>query len=354
MNEQMKLDISTLSNPLQDDFPSNNIDNRENKDILKEKYEINKHNRNKYININNENSYASNNITTEAGKISLIKNPPNLLKSFDNENDEYLKILNENIKLGSELTLEKSKVIKLKSLLKEKEDENKDLKLKIEEVEKNFQEIEKDQKKFYENKINSIYKEISVDKSHLKETYEAIQRCKDRELSDINKKINNLLNIIDLFFDLFNNKLNLMKKTGILTNIKKIHLEKSYKINYKNSLFIINSIDELIKKLFKDNKNLYDELIQYKEFKEKHDITQTEKSEEEKEDNNNEINNQENYIENIETDRKYNNNFLTDRINDKNKKYILKNKCKNYDINDNKIIFKSHRKTFSNIAEFFK
>ena len=355
MNEQIKLDKSTSSNPIQNDISSQNIKNQETKGIYKEKNLIKNNNPNNYyININNEKNFdASNNIITETGKISLIKNPPNLLKLFDNEDDEYLKILNENIKLGSELTLEKSKVIKLNNLLKEKETENIDLKLKIEELEKNYQEIENDRKKFFENKINSIYKKISLDKNNLKGTYEAIQRCKDNELFDLNKKINNLYNIIDLFFEMFNDKLNLLKKTGILADATKINLEKSNKTNYKNSLYIINSLDELIKKLLKDNKNLYDELIQYKEFKEKYENSQTDKNEEEEEndeeDEDNNININENTQE--ENNMKYNNKFFTERINDSSKKYILKNKYKNYDINDSKNINKYYKKTISDNNE---
>ena len=355
MNEQIKLDKSTSSNPIQNDISPQNIKNQECKDIYKEKNLIKNNNPNNYyINLNNEKNFeTSNNIITETGKISLIKNPPNLLKLFDNEDDEYLKILNENIKLGSELTLEKSKVIKLNNLLKEKETENTDLKLKIEELEKNYQEIENDRNKFFENKINSIYKKISLDKNNLKGTYEAIQRCKDNELFDLNKKINNLYNIIDLFFEMFNDKLNLLKKTGILADANKINLEKSNKMNYKNSLYIINSLDELIKKLLKDNKNLYDELIQYKEFKEKYENSQTDKNEEEEEndeeDEDNNINNNENTQE--ENNMKYNNKFFTERINDSSKKYILKNKYKNYDINDSKNINKYYKKTISDNNE---
>ena len=355
MKGQNKIDISTLSNQIQSDFTPKSSENRKNKykynsylyNNFQDKSNIINDNKNyKYIQSNNDN-----NIITETSKIYLIKNPPNLLKLCTNDdNDEYLRIHNENIKLSSELTLEKSKVIKLNNLLKDKEKENKDLKIKIEELEKNYEELEKDQKKYFEDKINSIYRGVSLDKNNLKETYDAIQRCKDKELSEINKEINNLYNIINLFFNFYNKKRNLLIKTGIISGKKNsIVLEDKYNNNHKNSLYIINSLDELINKLFNDNKELYDELVNYKDFCKKNEITEeNEKIDEqikkkdknknyEKYDRNNEddIDNDnnndncnDNYNDNynnIEENKKFNKHYNTEKKN-KNNNFFYKNK----------------------------
>ena len=269
MNIQNRIEISTLSNNYPNDYFQNNNNTKNNI----EKSEIFNNLNNNNIYLKNDDSIYDNNISIETSKINLIKNPPNLLKLINSDGDDNIKIYNENIKLSSELTLEKCKVIKLNTLLKEKERENKELKSKIEELENNYEEFEINQKKHFEDKINSFYKDIYSEKNNLKETYDAIQRCKDKELLELNKEIDNIQNIINLFLNFYNKKIDILIKTGILPENKNklIFLDNNYNTNYKNSLFIINSLDELINKLMNDNKVLYDELINYKDFIDKYE-----------------------------------------------------------------------------------
>ena len=111
MRKENNIDISTLSNPLQSDLSPYNVDKKQN---------INKNN-SSLVNDSQEKEEILkaddfNNLITETSRINIIKNPPNLLKLCTNDdNDELFKIHNENIKLSSELTLEKCKIIKLNS-----------------------------------------------------------------------------------------------------------------------------------------------------------------------------------------------------------------------------------------------
>ena len=347
MKGQNKIDISTLSYPVQSDF-SEKINQYKTNSYSQDKSNIINDNNN-FIHIKLKNNTDDNNIVTETSKINLIKNPPNLLKLCMNDDyDEYLKIHNENLKLSSELTLEKSKIIKLNNLLKDKEKENKNLKLKIEELEINYQELVKEQKKYCEDKINSIYKGISLDKNNIIETYDAIQRCKDKELSKINNEINNLNNIINLFFNFYNKKIHLLIKTGIISQKKSNSIFLDNNNIHKNSLYIIKSLDELINKLINDNKELYDELVNYRDFIKKNEIT--EKSEDEyindnndnydNYNNNNDKNNNNNSydFDKEQNNRKDSNNYIED-----NKRYNKKDKTvkntekKNKKINKNYI-----------------
>ena len=268
----------------------------------KEKPYIIMKNENNYIYLKNENDF-NNNLITEASKINLIKNPPNLC--INDDKDENLKIYNKFIKLSSELTLEKTKVIKLTSLLRDKENDNINLKQKIKELEKNYKELQKDQKEYCED----IYKEASLDKNSLRETYEEIQRIKDKELSKISKEINNFYNIINLFFDFYNKKINFLKKTGIISKKESnyISLENNHNINYKNSLNIINSLEELIGKLINDNQILYNELINYKNIAEKYELFRKNEEKQDENDEKRRINN-EKYDDNIDWDNE-NKNF---------------------------------------------
>ena len=278
MNEENKLELLTFSNQNMDDFKHNSIGKIHNNSYLinntQSKPEIVKNFKNNYLDINNELNIDDSNIITETSKINLIKNPPNLLNLSSNvKNDEFIKIYNENVKLSSELTLEKSKVIKLTSLLKEKEKENLYLKQKMKDLDNNYEELEKAHKKYFEDKIKSIYKGASLDKTNIKATYEEIQRFKDKELSRINDDLNHFYDIITLFFNFLNKKINFLIKTGIIPKTKSnnISLKNNYNTNYNNSLFIINSFEDLIKNLLNDNKTLYNELICCKKIIEKNE-----------------------------------------------------------------------------------
>ena len=369
MKAPNKIDISTLSYPVQSDFSPKSSENKLNQyktnSYSQDKSNITNDNNNNVVYIKVKNNIDDNNIVTETSKINLIKNPPNLLKLCMNDDyDEYLKIHNENLKLNSELTLEKSKVIKLNNLLKDKEKENINLKLKIEELEINYQELVKEQKKYCEDKINSIFKEVSLDKNNLIETYDAIQRSKDKELSKINNEINNLYNIINLFFNFYNKKIHLLIKTGIISQKKSnsIILDNKFNNIHKNSIYIIKSLDELINKLFNDNKELYNELVNYRDFIKNNEITDKNKeideyindnNDNDNYNNNNNNNNNNSYDfdkeqknrkisdNNIEENKNYDKQYNTEKNAEKKNKNIYKNFYINKD-NNNKMISSSY------------
>ena len=346
-----------IVNQFKNDFSPNNMENSQNNNLysinnsqINQEIISNKKENYLYRNKENNNNNNDNNIVTETSKINLINNPPNLLNLCSNDdNDINIKIHNENIKLSSELTLEKSKVIKLNSLLKEKEKEIVELNQKIEDLTKNYEELEKDQKKYFEDKINSIYEGASLDKNNLKKTYEEIQRCKDKELSKFNEEINSIYNLITLFFDFYNKKIDFIKKTGIISDKKAniISLKNNYNTNYKNTLFIINSLNELIKKLYSDNKQLFDELIECKDIIEKYEIDNISNNNEDRylsnkmnaNSNFNSLNGEQydNIDYDIENNKKRDNKFQTEIKNNKNRyinNNISKNKCKDYNINE--------------------
>ena len=331
-----------ITNQFQTDFPPNYLENPQKNNLYiinnsQINQEIMSNKKDNYLYNNNENNNDDSIIITETSKINLIKNPPNLLYLCSNdENDINLKIHNENIKLSSELTLEKCKVIKLNSLLKEKEKEIIELNKKIIDLENNYIELEKDQKKYFEDKINSIYKGASLDKNNLKETYEEIQRCKDKEISKFNDEINNIYSLINLFFDFYNKKIDFIKKTGIISDKKAniISLKNNYNTNYYNTLFITNTLNELIKKLYNDNKQLFDELIECRDIIEKYenennkDITYN--NEKRNQNNNMNVNNN---LKNLNDEK--NNSKDGDIENNDNKFQIEIKKNKNRYINNN-------------------
>ena len=85
---------------------------------------------------------------------------------------------NDNIKLNSALTLEKSKVIQLLNLLKIKDNEIKELKqqidgfdIKLNDLEKKYQDIIYTMKQENENKINELYNKMSVENKRLQNNY---------------------------------------------------------------------------------------------------------------------------------------------------------------------------------------
>ena len=226
--------------------------------------------------INSENNNDDYNmLLTESSKINLIKNPPNLLEICNTYDDDNLILQNENIKLRSELTISKSKLIKLNGLLKDKERENEDLKRKIYDMKKILEKYGNQQKnksndkiEYYMNQMNTIYENANIEKNNLKETYESMQKKKDLELEQINKQFTDIKNILNLFFEFFNKNLELFIITKIIDNenFENINFNKdNMETNYKNSILIIELFNNLINKLVNDNKFLFDELNNYKQ-----------------------------------------------------------------------------------------
>ena len=236
-----------------------------------------------FNNINNseKNKEEKNILLTESSKINIINNPPNLLEICNNYDDDNLILQNENIKLRSELTISKSKLIKLNGLLKDKERENTELKRKIYDMKKILEKYENQQKiisdgkmEYYMNQINTIYENANIDKNNLREVYETIQKNKDLELEQLNKQLTDIKNVLSLFFEFFNKNLELFQNTNIIDdeNFENINFnEDNMEMNYKNSLIIIDLFNNLINKLVNDNKILFDELNNYNQNLENND-----------------------------------------------------------------------------------
>ena len=124
-------------------------------------------------------------------------------------------------------------------------------------------------------------------------------------------------------------------------------MKNNYNTNYKNTLFIINSLNELIKKLYSDNKQLFDELIECKDIIEKYENDNISNNNEDRylsnkmnaNSNFNSLNGEQydNIDYDIENNKKRDNKFQTETKNNKNRyinNNISKNKCKDYNINE--------------------
>ena len=212
-------------------------------------------------NINKENIYINNNSNNNN---NIYQNENNNLN-----NDLSQEIQNDNMKLGSALTMEKSKVIQLLNLLKMKEGEINNLKqqidnfeIKINEIENKYQNIiHSIESKQYE-KLNDIYNNLSNEKNQFKIDYDNIKRNNELKFEQINDELRNYQKVMKLFFDLFNKNIDLFNKTEILPD--KIFIKES-DFTEENAYLAVDVIDKLINKLVQDNKDLFNELIRLNE-----------------------------------------------------------------------------------------
>ena len=210
-------------------------------------------------NINKENIYINNNSNN-----NIYQNDNNNLN-----NDLSQEIQNDNMKLGSALTMEKSKVVQLLNLLKMKEGEINNLKqqidnfeIKINEIENKYQNIiHSIESKQYE-KLNDIYNNLSNEKNQFKIDYDNIKRNNELKFEQINDELRNYQKVMKLFFDLFNKNIDLFNKTEILPD--KIFIKES-DFTEENAYLAVDVIDKLINKLVQDNKDLFNELIRLNE-----------------------------------------------------------------------------------------
>ena len=160
-------------------------------------------------------------------------------------------IQNDNIKLQSALTAEKLKFAKLNSQIENYELELNKAKEEIFQLKNKLADKEKELVEQINN-INNINNNIS---------------------NNINKiKIENNINknIIQKFFEIFNKNIDLLKKSNLISleNNSTINfLENDYEgKNQKISSLVIESIDNLINKLLKDNKELYEQIVEIKKI----------------------------------------------------------------------------------------
>ena len=195
-------------------------------------------------------------------------NPINIKNNLSNELTNEME--NDNIKLGSALTLEKTKVVQLLNLLKIKENEINNLKLQIDNFEEKVNEIENK----YQNiiysieqqqslKLKDIYNNISDEKNKLKVGYNEIKRNTEIQLEQASNELNINKKLLKMFFDLFNKNIDLLTKTEILQQ-KKNNFITENDFSEKNTILAVESLDKLINKLVQDNKDLYNELYRIK------------------------------------------------------------------------------------------
>ena len=185
---------------------------------------------------------------------------------------------NDNIKLGSALTLEKSKVVQLLNLLKIKENEINNLKqqidgfeYKLSDLEKKYQEIIESMRQEQQNKINELYKKMSNEINKANINLDDNKKNNEILLEKYNKELNKNNKIIKIFFDFFNKNIEVYKKTEILKGEQNFII-KSKDYSEDKAVLAIETWDKLINKLFQDNKDLYNELVRLKSEMGNYDI----------------------------------------------------------------------------------
>jgi hypothetical protein len=103
---------------------------------------------------------------------------------------------------------------------------------------------------------------------------------KDNDMNKIKNEYNINKKIIESFFELFNKNVELFIKSEIIKcdkNTRIMYLENDNEgNNQKVSNFAVNSLDILIKKLFQDNKELYNQLIETKKVLDEQNNIQSE------------------------------------------------------------------------------
>ena len=211
-----------------------------------------------------------NNSLIKEDNINNINN--NTYSKYNNDRKNILaqEMENDNIKLGSALTLEKSKVVQLLNLLKMKEIEINNLKEhidglgnKLTDLEKKYQDVIDSMRHEQQNKINEIYNrmnnEINLSKINLDEN----KKNNELLLDKYNKELNKSNKMLKIFFDFFNKHIEVYKKTDIL-KLDPNFIIKSKDYSEDKAILAIETWDKLINKLFQDNKDLYNELVRLK------------------------------------------------------------------------------------------
>ena len=194
-----------------------------------------------------------------------------------NFNNSYIKNKNflaqemekDNIKLGSALTLEKSKVVQLLNLLKIKENEINNLKQqidnfedKINEIKNKYQDIINSMKQEQNNKLNELYNKLTNENNRLQTDLNENKKNNELLLDKYNNELSKNEKMLKIFFDFFNKNIEVYKKTEILKGENLVIKGKDY--SEDKATLAIETWDKLINKLFQDNKDLYNELVRLK------------------------------------------------------------------------------------------
>jgi hypothetical protein len=224
---------------------------------------------NKYFNEEFSNE-IDNIINDYKNQFEILKNKSNLILNYSKRNlsnleEDYkinenysptqnfnVELKNDNLKLQKENTNLKFKYNQLIESLKEKEnllnllsEKNNDLENQILEYKNQLIENEK-----VDEELNNKSLKIPFPK-----------KKKIKEEKDIERKI------INYFFDFFNSNINLFKNSQILNSETKIKFDEENKEkNEKNSLYIISILNSFINKIMKDNQEMFNELMKYKDI----------------------------------------------------------------------------------------
>ena len=218
------------------------------------------------------------NINNRDSKEDFINN--NYSKYNNKKNISVLthEMENDNIKLGSALTLEKSKVVQLLNLLKIKDNEINNLKqqingfeMKLNDLEKKYQDVINTMKQEQENKLNELYNKMNNENKKIQINFNENKKNNELLLGKYNNELNDNQKILKIFFDFFNKNIEVYKKTDILKGDQNL-LIKGKDYSEEKALLAIDTWDKLINKLFQDNKDLYNELIRLKGEMSNYDI----------------------------------------------------------------------------------
>ena len=315
---KQKKNYEDYNNNVSNYIPSQRINKINNQ---KRNYGFNNNNFNKFeLNNEDNNNNLQYNFKYES-KNNLMNDINNNINNNSSSNLNY-EMENDNIKLGSALTLEKSKVIQLLNLLKLKEEENNSLKhqiddfeIKINDLEQKYQNIIHSIEQQQNNKINELYNKMSNEKNRIQINFEENKKSSEMLLNKYTNELNKSQKILKIFFDFFNKNIEIYKKTEIFKEDDDLFIKDIDYSEDKASL-AIETWNKLINKLFQDNKDLYNELIRLKGEIGNYDIIVNQ--------NTNYIQEQNNSLKQLVEKLTFENNFL------KKNKSELENKIQNF------------------------
>ena len=193
--------------------------------------------------INNKNNSSNNNLVNNESQLNNKDNNNNELnKDFDLERI--------NLKLTSDLTMERAKVRDLEIQLNLKEKEISSLKKQLNFTQMNFYNRQK------------LFEKILDQKENKAKNFQIAYKNKD-----FNQIQNSNAQIVKSFFNFFNKYLELFNRKEILDNNSKnklLYIENDINnLNVKNASFAINAFDILIDKVIQENQELLEKLLKY-------------------------------------------------------------------------------------------
>ena len=206
----------------------------------------------------NKNNITNNNSQNHSINNSISKSD-NLQINNNNDLEKDFNLERINLKLTTDLTMERVKVRDLTLKLSQKEKEISSLKQQIKYTQMNCYNKQKHLEKILEQKAKEIPESIKT--SDIK--------GKNGKINFLNNDSDNAI-IVKQFFDFFNKYIDLYNQSNIFKNNYDnilIYNENDINgMNIKNANFAINTLDILIEKLINDNKELFDQVMKYKDI----------------------------------------------------------------------------------------